>query len=76
VGSGDDGVLLRRTSSSKKTTGSFAAGSSTSSQPSIEVSGGRRWCVMVAARLLGLDVLPNKIRSIHATIYRGACKES
>jgi hypothetical protein len=39
-GSSDDGHSLRWTSDSKKMMGSFAAGSSTSFQASIEMSGG------------------------------------
>jgi hypothetical protein len=60
-GSGDDGGSLWWTSGSERMMGSFAAGSSTSSQPSIEASGGGRWRAMVAARVLGLDVLRDKI---------------
>jgi hypothetical protein len=59
--SGDDGGSLWWTCGSRKTMGSFVVGSSTSSQPSIEASGGGRWRVMVAARLLGLDMLQDKI---------------
>jgi hypothetical protein len=71
-GSSDDGRSLRWTSSSKKMMGSFTVGSSTSSQASIEVSGGGRWREMAAARVLGLDVLWDNIRSIQATICRGS----
>jgi hypothetical protein len=71
-GSSDDGRSLWWTSSSKKMMGSFTVGSSTSSQASIEVSGGGRWRAMAAARVLGLDVLWDNIRSIQATICRGS----
>jgi hypothetical protein len=63
-GSGDDGSSLRWTSGSKKMMGSFAAVSSSSSQPSIEVTSSGRWRAMAAARDLGLSSLLEKIRSI------------
>jgi hypothetical protein len=57
-GGGDD---VRSCSSSKKMTGSFIAGSLASSQPSIEASDDGRWHAMVAARVLGLHSLRDKI---------------
>jgi hypothetical protein len=44
--------------------GSFVVGSLTSSQASIEASGGGGWHALVAARVLGLSSLRDKIQSI------------
>jgi hypothetical protein len=63
-GSVDDGGRLRCSSGLNKRWRCLVMGSSCFPKPSIAVSGGERWRVMMTARVLGLGVLRVKIWAI------------